>query len=214
MKILSGSYCIAFTGISNQDSIKPQRWKNALGQRVVKYNMPVSLEKALVDINEDRTYILGITSKKTIVKKFLENLKQKTDILKTQIVNMTGYGTKAIAFETEKGEILKITHKNHFYRNRPPEFFDVPIYKRGHVKDTYYYLEEKLSQEHLPLDAGQIVKKQIESIGYKTFDYNPDKVMQIGMNKDGKLFLLDSECARSRTIFHTIFRKITKLLKK
>ena len=214
MKIFPASPNLAFKGIPLKERTKPQDYRNAWGQRIVKYNTPVSLEKVLKDLKEDNSYKLGIVSEKSVLKNFLENLKQTAGILKTEIVKMAGYGNRAIAFETTDGKILKITRNNHFHRNRPPEFFDVPIYKRGHVKDTYYYLEEKLSQEHLPSDAGQIVKKQIESIGYKTFDYNPDKVMQIGMNKDGKLFLLDSECARSRTIFHTIFRKITKLLKK
>ena len=104
MKILPASSGLAFKGIPLKERTKPHDYRNALGQRIVKYNTPVSLEKVLKDLKEDNSYKLGIVSEKSVLKNFLENLKQTAGILKTEIVKMAGYGNRAIAFETTDGK--------------------------------------------------------------------------------------------------------------
>ena len=211
MKIGAVVYPVSFTGKS--ENINPGPCRNDLGIRTVKYSEPVSLRKALVDIKNDASYGFGIISRKRIVESFLNDLEKKKELLETKIVNVSGYGTRAIAFETKDGDILKITRKNHFPKNRPQEHFDVPIFIKGHKGKTYYYLEEKLSQKSLPDNAAEYIQKQIESLGYKTFDFSAKSNFQIGKDVCGKLYLLDPECARSKNVFHTIFRRILKLIK-
>ena len=58
------------------------------------------------------------------------------------------------------------------------------------------------------------VKKSIREKGYRTFDINDNAIHQIGLSKEGRLYLLDSECARYKTVFHALFDKIKRVVLK
>ena len=78
----------------------------------------------------------------------------------------------------------------------------------------YYYIEEKLYQHGLSPVFVQDIKDAIKQKGYKTFDFYDYDIHQIGISKEGKLYLLDSECARYKTIFHALFDKTKTFIKK
>jgi len=50
-----------------------------------------------------------------------------------------------------------------------------------------------------------IVSEKIKQKGYRVYDMGPLDVHQIGMSKEGKLYLVDHECAKYKTVFHKIF---------
>ena len=72
--------------------------------------------------------------------------------------------------------------------------------------------EEKLYQHGLSDVFVKEVKKSIREKGYRTFDINDNAIHQIGLSKEGKLYLLDSECARYKTVFHALFDKIKRFV--
>ena len=123
-------------------------------------------------------------------------------------------GSSAITFETPDGKVIKITDGNHFPLNRPHAVFDVPVYKKGHKGKTYYYIEEKLYQHAMPVFWVDSVRDMIRDKGYRPFDLYEYDTHQIGISKNGKIYLLDPECARYKTIFHALFDKTKHLLKK
>lgn len=164
----------------------------------MEYNRPIKLSRALKGLSGNSKYpnnkILGVISKKDIMQRFLKDL-EGDSILDTKVVGLAGRGSVAAAFETEDGKILKITNGNHFLFNRPVEDFDVPIYKMGHKNKTYYYLEEKCTTSGLNENFVRIIMDKIKEKGYKTYDLDEFDVHQIGFARDGKLYLLDHECA-------------------
>lgn len=132
----------------------------------------------------------------------LERIKGLKDI---KIKQLYGMGVYALAFETTDGKILKISGKSHFPGNRKPASFDLPILKSGKSGYTYYYLEEKVSQGDLTQEELRKFVKGIKAKGYTMKDYlihiNLDgsddviKEEQFGRAKDGKIYLIDPDCA-------------------
>lgn len=128
------------------------------------------------------------------------------DYLSTlKVKKMVGLGAKAFVFELDDGKILKLTNGSHFPNKRKPDFFDVPIIKQGRSCRTYYYIEEKMNQKEITQEELKKFIKQIEEKGYTFRDHfysdekskkNPQiRIEQFGKSKDGKLYLLDPECA-------------------
>ena len=142
---------------------------------------------------------------------FIKETSKDTELSSQKVRCLVGRGSTAAAFETPEGKILKLSIGNHFPMNRPHESFDVPLYAKGKIGKIHYYIEEKLYQHGLSPEFVDIVKQAIKQKGYKTYDYD---VQQIGISKDGKLYLLDPECAKYKTIFHAIFDKIKNGIKK
>ena len=180
----------------------------------VEYNRPVTLKKALYDIKQSSQIDEGVASDKTIVQRFIDDLNLSGKILNKKIIKMLGSGSSAITFETPDGKVIKITDGNHFPLNRPHAVFDVPVYKKGHKGKTYYYIEEKLYQHAMPVFWVDSVRDMIRDKGYRPFDLYEYDTHQIGISKNGKIYLLDPECARYKTIFHALFDKTKHLLKK
>lgn len=135
------------------------------------------------------------------------------DLASTKVKRYITSGSSAVVFETEDGDVLKLTKGNHFPMNRPHESFDVPILKQGQIGNTRFYLEEKLSQHGLSEGFVQIMKDKIKSAGYRCSDLGDCDIHQIGMSKKGQLYLLDPECAKYKTIFHAIYDKAKRFLK-
>ncbi len=180
----------------------------------VEYNRPVTLKKALYDIKQSSQIDEGVASDKPIVQRFIDDLNLSGKILNKKIIKMLGSGSSAITFETPDGKVIKITDGNHFPLNRPHAVFDVPVYKKGHKGKTYYYIEEKLYQHAMPVFWVDSVRDMIRDKGYRPFDLYEYDTHQIGISKNGKIYLLDPECARYKNIFHALFDKTKHLLKK
>lgn len=145
---------------------------------------------------------------------FIKETSKDTELSSQKVRCLVGRGSTAAAFEIPEGKILKLSIGNHFPMNRPHESFDVPLYAKGKIGKIHYYIEEKLYQHGLSPEFVDIVKQAIKQKGYKTFDFYDYDVQQIGISKDGKLYLLDPECAKYKTIFHAIFDKIKNGIKK
>lgn len=145
---------------------------------------------------------------------FIKAVSNDEKLSNIKIKNFLAQGSSAIVFETDDNKILKLTKGNHFPLNRPTEDFDVPIYEKGKIGKIHYYLEEKLYQHGLSEPFVETIKERIKNKGYRTFDIFDGDINQIGLSKDGKLYLLDPECAKYKTIFHAIFDKAKKFILK
>lgn len=154
--------------------------------------------------------ILGIVAHKGTMKRFMTDL-SGSEILDTKITKLLGSGSTAIVFETEDGKVLKITDGNQFRMNRPVEDFDAPIYKRGKCGHTHYYLEEKCSNRGLTVEFVEMIREKIKEKGYRIYDLDEFDVHQIGLSKEGKLYLVDHECAKYKTVFHKIFDVLKRI---
>lgn len=165
----------------------------------------VPLVKALQDLqtNPDDTKTVDI---------FIKELSKNKTLLQQPVKKYIGKGSAAIVFETPEGNVLKLTLGNHFPMNRPVESFDVPVYEHSKSGKVHCYIEEKLYQHGLCDAFVEEVKRSIRKKGYRTFDIYDGDVFQIGFSKEGKLYLLDPECAKYKTIFHAFFDKIKRLL--
>ena len=184
------------------------------------YPKPVTLKKALYDILNDAAGEVVISDKKKITT-FLNDLQNVKNILNKKVNGVLGQGRNSIVFDTQSGKVIKITKGNHFPMNRPLQPFDVPVYKKGHFKNTYFYIEEKLYQHGLSRQFVSNVINDIEEKGFKASDLASSDFYQVGLSKNGKLYLLDPECAEYKTIFHAVWdklkisgRKLIKLFKR
>ncbi len=191
--------------------------KTNTGMLLITYSRPVTLKQALLDTIETKELECGLAGEKDIVSRFIKDLSRKKDtnkILKRKVTKLSGYGTSAMVFDTADGKVIKLTNGNHFPLNRPIEIFDVPVYLHGKSRKTHFYVEEKLFQHDMPVYWVNTVKDMIKSAGYKAYDFFDYDTHQIGISKNGRLYLLDPECARYKTVFNALFDKVLRLLKK
>jgi len=56
-----------------------------------------------------------------------------------------------------------------------------------------------------------IIKDEIKKKGYKPYDLGAWDLQQIGLSKNGRLYLLDPECARFKSIFHALWANLKKI---
>ena len=70
-----------------------------------------------------------------------------------------------------------------------------------------------LYQHNMPDYFVNLVIEKIKKAGYKPKDLSETDIQQIGMSKNGELYLLDPECARFKTIFHALLYKVKKSFK-
>lgn len=183
------------------------------GFRQIIYEKPVTLKRVLYDICEDEDISDIIPQKKSILLQFLEDLKD-TKIAQRKIKKIIGSGASSIAFETPMGDVLKISHKNPFVKNRPVQDFDAQIYKKGKHKKSYYLLEEKLDTINRFEDGNPVldVINKIKNKGFAICDLSEFQVWQIGRAKNGQFKLLDHECAIFKSSFHRIKTVIQRFL--
>lgn len=130
-----------------------------------------------------------------------------------KIKQLIGFGSSALALETESGRVLKLSRENHFPMNRPTEDFDAKVFKRGKIGKVHYYLAEKCT----PCESGQgyadIMRRKIKEKGYRVYDLGDWDDFQVGFNTKCELKLLDPECARYKTPLHKLAQVINDLLK-
>lgn len=129
------------------------------------------------------------------------------DLENLEVKNLTGMGFFALAFETTDGDVIKVSTRKHFPYNRKPDFFDLPIKASGKKGRTYYYVEEKVSQNDITDEEIEQLINEIKQAGYRVEDYlliheradnkygHPFKKNQFGRAKDGKVYLVDPGCA-------------------
>ena len=145
----------------------------------------------------------------------IKNVEKNEEVASIRVKKVIGGGSSArVVFETESGDVLKITEENHFPLRRPHESFDVPIFKQGKAGSLYFYIEEKLYQHGLGDGFVEIVRDMIRKCGYVPNDLETGAVHQIGISQEGKLYLLDPECARYKTVFHALFDKALRFMRK
>jgi hypothetical protein len=171
------------------------------------YKKPIKLTRALINHSREEKskgndeYVKRIES-------YLENVYQNETLANYRVSKYIATGSSAIVFETEDGNVLKLTKGNHFPLNREVQDFDVPIYKKGKAGKVYYYVEEKLSQHSMPDYFVEIMKDRIKNAGFKSDDLLSYDTFQLGLSKEGELYLLDPECAKYKTTFHAIYAKL------
>lgn len=104
-----------------------------------------------------------------------------------------GSGRSALALENENGHVVKLCDNDHFLLRKGEEDFDAHVFRKGNIRRRYfYYIQEKctnngITEKHVDEMECKILKK-----GYIVDDLY---IGQIGFNKDGKLCLVDPECA-------------------
>lgn len=173
-----------------------------------------------------------INIKKTLLyhRRMIEDLEKmaldvsSNDFLKNiKIKKLLDLGAFALVFETDNGQILKLTKGTHYPNNRKSDFFDLPVKKQGKVSNTYYYLEEKISQENITQNELEEFVKKIKEKGYflvdyMYFDYKNDKLkiktQQFGKTKDGTLYLIDPGCVMAPVEKFSISKFLSKLFSK
>ncbi len=178
----------------------------------VKYKKPIKLARALIGIQQESN-MRCINPVDRICDTFVKNVGKNKELAKMRVSGYVGRGTSAMVFETPDGNILKLTNRNHFPLNRPHQSFDVPVYKKGKAGNTFYYVEEKLFQHGMNEGFVSVMRDMIKKAGFKPYDMYDGDYFQLGLSRDGKLYLLDSECARYKTIFHALWDKVKKLCK-
>ena len=176
--------------------------------KTIKSSEPVHLITALQTIHQTNP------EKKDSTDIFIKEVARNKNLSAKPVKKFITTGSSAIVFETPDEKILKLTLGNHFPMNRPHEGFDVPVYEHTKSGKVHCYIEEKLYQHGLSEIFVEEIKNCIKKKGYRTFDIYDGDINQIGISKDGKLYLLDPECAKYKTIFHAIFDKIKKILRK
>lgn len=195
---------------------QPQLFINKSKDDVIsmEYSKPVTLKKALYDIISSPAINEGVVGEKDTIRLFLNDLSVDKKILNKKVVGLAGYGSSAAVFETADGKILKMTYGNHFPLNRPHEIFDVPVYASGRHGKTHFYVEEKLYQHCMPQYFVDTVRDMIVGAGYRPNDFFADDTHQIGLSKNGRLYLLDAECARYRSLLHAVVDKAKRFVLK
>ena len=144
----------------------------------------------------------------------VEGIKSSKELASMRIIGLLGQGASATTFETEDHKALKLTEGSHFPFARPHEDFDVPIYKQGKSGRIHYYIEEKLMLHDLNLGFVATMQDMIKAKGYRLHDLGRWDIHQIGLSSTGKLYLLDPECARFKTPFHALWKKMKSCINK
>lgn len=171
------------------------------------FKKPIPLLQAMVVLarseNKDLAEILNRKLfQKEMIAAFASEVMNIPEISDIKVKSLFGLGCFAMVFETEDGKILKILEGNHFPHNRKPDDFDAPIEKSGKGRYLYYYLEKKGNVDDVSGKEIEDLCKYIESKGYILKDVNyldgAIKKEQFAKFDDGKVYLLDPQCAIKR----------------
>lgn len=112
---------------------------------------------------------------------------------KMKFTKFLGAGGTALALENQDGNVVKLCFEDQFKMRQGSEEFDAPVYRKGNIyKRYFYYVQEKCSKEGIAQKHVDQMEKRIIDKGYIVTDLFED---QIGFGKDGKIYLLDPQCA-------------------
>ncbi len=179
----------------------------------IKFDTPMPLGKAINEICSNEAMTESLSEYRYFSNKILKQIKKdlsgNNNIKDTPVTGMIDFGQTAMVFETTDGDVLKITSREHFL-GRKPQDFDIPIKSHSKLSPKsfcHYYLEEKVSK-NFSHDEADNLKNTITNKGYKIIDF---RYAQIGKTKDGKMVLLDPECARKNNIWGLLVQKFSKI---
>ena len=178
------------------------------------FDEPLPLHEAIEEIHSDKIMVEELSCYKYFSNKILNqirsDLSQADKSIRDKRVNgMIGYGQTAYVFETEDGDILKITSRDHFLGRKETEL-DNPIKAHQRLAPKsfcHYYLEGKTSDNLTGEEINSCVQRADE-LGYKVVDNRFD---QFGKTKDGKIVIIDPECIRKKGAFGLFKLKYNKL---
>ena len=150
-------------------------------------------EKAIKYVNEKyKLSEYGVATYDYTYKNYERAFAKKFDNMK--FIRYLGSGNTAMALENTEGKVLKLSARNQFGFDRKPEKFDARVYENGTTEDGYYYyIQEKCDRSRIKQEHIDKISQMIEDSGYNPFDMSED---QIGIAGDGKVYLIDPECAR------------------
>lgn len=198
----------------------------------VNFSKPVLLKDALNLLGSNKEPIISYSLSAHFhlpveLLKMAEMVSKNDDLKNVKVKSLLGFGAYSLAFETEKGEVLKISEGNQFYDDRKQEWFDLPIRKQGKLgKIHYYYFEEKVNSDFLSQEELMKFITKIKNSGYDVVDYcykysfsdslaGEIKAEQFGRAKNGKIYLIDPGCARelpkTTSKIHTALERIKEL---
>ncbi len=190
--------------------------RNEDGRYIIKscfFDNTIPLDKAVSEISSDKKVIRILSCYKYYVMKTLgqiqEDLSNSKKLKNLKVNGMIDFGQTAFVFETNDGDILKITSRDHFL-GRQPQNFDLSVkeYDEAFPKSfCHYYVEEKISKDVASKDLYSLVEK-IKKQGYKIVDFRSE---QFGKTKDGKVVLIDPECARKSGLLGLFKYKLEKI---
>lgn len=178
------------------------------------FDDPIRLDKAISEISSDNTMVDMLNDYKYFAQRILAQIKKdllfNKELQKLKVKGMIDYGQTAFVFETESGDILKITSRDHFL-GRKPECFDLPVKAHGKLSPKsycHYYIEDKISDLEDVKEMNQAVKN-IQELNFKVVDC---EMRQFGKAGNGQVFLIDPECVRKSGIFGFIKQKFAKIV--
>lgn len=207
--------------------IKSCKIDKGLYLREIVFSKPLHAAEALNSIiQSDRSLMKNILLRE--MHPMSELISMRDDLVNVKSLNshkvqkLCGLGAFAFVFETENGDILKITQGSHFPQERKPDDFDLPIRQQGKSNRTFYYLEDKVTQDSITQEELNDFVDYIKRKGYEMRDYrihgddfhesNIINIKQFGKTKDGKLYLIDPGCALSSSKYvneiHDIVQRI------
>ena len=178
------------------------------------FDEPLPLKEAVREISSDERMTEELSFYRHFNSKTLNQIQSDlsssdTKLKDIKVKGMIDYGQTAYVFETEDGDILKITSRDHFLGRKATEL-DNPIktHKKLSPKSfCHYYLEEKTSKDITSEEMDSFVQR-VNELGYKIVD---ERSEQFGKTKDGKVVVIDPECLRKKGIFGALKLKYNKL---
>ncbi len=215
--------CIFKSGVDNfsftgDSKISDKQFDEVGRLQSVIYKNPIAPHSALHALTEDSEILTALVrgghSKKELLK--LEQDLSKSEPMKNlKVVSLVGCGAFALVFETNEGNVLKITPLDHF-SGREPEDFDLPISASGRLQlfsNNHYYIEEKVSQDDISQDEIRDVVDRITGTGFMVTDITEDdkdyyrdknvlfRTEQFGRASDGKVYLIDPGCIKLLSVY-------------
>ena len=161
----------------------------------LRFKKPLTLAQALDTVqNADDKYHLcryGVVKSGFTLNEFKESFEMRFKNMK--FTGFLGSGYSALALENQDGNIVKLCTDDHFAMRNKTEDFDAQVLKKGTIKKQYfYYIQKKYSKKGITQKDVDLMEKKILSKGYIANDLYEG---QIGKDKDGKIYLIDPECA-------------------
>lgn len=161
----------------------------------LEFAKPLSLEEAMKTIyNAQDAYKLcnyGIATSGFTLREFADTFSLRFQNMK--FTKFLGAGYNALALENEDGKVVKMCENDHFILRRGEEDFDAHVFRKGHIrKQHFYYIQEKCTVDGVTEKHVHQMEEKIRKKGYVPDDMYEG---QVGFSKDGKLCLIDPECA-------------------
>lgn len=189
--------------------------------KAILFDAPTTLKNAFKIIKNDKYMKEEFSCFKRYPQKTIANiqneLESNSSLRDTRVTGMIDFGRQAFVFEREDGKVLKITNGDHFL-GRKAEDFDLPILEGGRIipkSNYYYYVEDKVSSDNVPADKIKEVINKIKTKGYRLCDgisQDNFRSNQFGLAKDGNVYLIDPECAKSKNFLLTGYKRLSRFI--